>query len=146
MKRKHAILTLAILLLIASGYLCFANRLNMAESYQEIHPGMLHDSVEMVLGSSRTRNEFLRWLDHRSLVDVTGNNLLNDLRPEVAYWYSDNGAIVVRFDSDNRVADKELLGITVSTPRHTLNRAQEWWESSGTVQQKFLQLWRWMGR
>jgi hypothetical protein len=145
MKRKYGLVAVAVLLLIAIGFLNFANRVNMAEAYERILPGMPRDGVEMVLGGRRTRDEFLRWLDNRSPVEITGNNLRNDRRPGVAYWYSDNGAIVVRFDSENRVADKELLGIRVSTVRHTLIRAQEWWESSGTVQQKSSRLGRWVG-
>ena len=88
-----------------------------------------------------------RWLDNRSPKVGTGTDLLNEFShlPGIKYWYSDNGVIIVRFDSGGQVADKELLGITVSTASQTLIRVGEWMEWRATPRQKFIRVREWMG-
>ena len=134
MMRKRSLLAAAVVVVLvcaaAAWCLWLANRPTMAEAYERLRLGMRHDEVERMLGGSgRTSDEFVRWLDNRSPVVGTGTDLLNEYShlPGIEYWYSDNGVIVVRFDSGGRVADKQLLGISVST-----------------AHQKFIRLWEWM--
>ncbi|MFO1096281.1 MAG: hypothetical protein U0992_23705 [Planctomycetaceae bacterium] len=43
--------------------------------------------------------------------------------PRIAYWYQDSGIVVVRFDGDNQVAEKQL--VDVSTFHQKVNRFRE---------------------
>jgi hypothetical protein len=108
---------------------------------------MPHDEVGRVLRrSGRTHDEFVRWLDNRSPTVGTGTDLLkkySDLSG-IEYWYSDDGVIIVGFDCGGQLADKELLGITVSTARQTLIRVQEWTKWGATPRQKFIRAREWM--
>jgi HAMP domain-containing protein len=133
----------------AAWRLWLANLPTMAEAYERLRIGMPHEDVERTLGGSgRTRDDYVRWLDNRSPKRGTGTDLLNKNShlPGIEYWYSDNGVIIVRFDSGGQVADKELLGMTVSTARQTLIRVGEWMAWRGTPRQKFIRALEWMGR
>jgi hypothetical protein len=141
MKSKRSLLavTVAVVLVCAAAAWCLwpANFPIMAEAYERLRIGMPHDEVESMLGGSgKTRDELVRWLDNRSPNVGTGTDLLNEHShlAGIEYWYSDNGVIIVRFDSGGLVADKQLLGMTVSTARQKLIRVQEWmaWRANPT--------------
>jgi hypothetical protein len=126
---------LAILALCAAAawFLWPAGRPITAETYERLHPGMTRDEVEAMLGGpGRTGQDFSRWLNNRSPTIGTGSDLLNEqwlngqwVRPWIKYWYQDNGIIIVRFDDDDRVADKQFLTVLVSTSRQMVIRLLE---------------------
>ena len=152
MKHKRSLLAAAVAVVLACAAaawaLWLANRPTMAEAYERLRLRMPHDEVERMLGGSgRTSDEFVRWLDNRSPVIGTGTDLLNEYShlPGIEYWYSDNGVIIVRFDSGGRVADKQLLGISVSTARQTIIRVREWMGWRATARQKLVRAREWMG-
>jgi hypothetical protein len=69
-------------------------------------------------------------MDNRSPVMGPGVDLLNEHQnqPGIEYWYQDSGVIILRFDSDDRVADKQFLQIRVSSARQRVVRL---WERIG---------------
>jgi len=148
-KRSHLAAAFAVVLVCAAAAWCLwpANRPSMAEAYERLRLGMPHDEVERMLGGSGgTGDDLSRWLDNRTPEVWSGTeDLLNDHQPGIEYWYSDNGVIVVRFDSGGRVADKQLLGISVSTVRQTFIRVREWMKWRATARQKFIRAREWMG-
>ncbi len=149
-KRSLRAAAVAVVLVRAAAAWCLslANRPTMAEAYDRLRLGMPHDEVERMLGGScRTHEEFVRWLDNRSPRVGTGTDLLNEYShlPGIEYWYSDNGVIIVRFDSGGRVADKQLLGMPVSTARQTFIRVREWVVWRAPARQKFIRAREWMG-
>ena len=152
MKRKRSLLAAAVAVVLvcaaAAWRLWLANLPTMAAAYERLRLGMPHDEVvKMLGGSGRTRDEFVRWLDNRSPTVGKGTDLLNEYSylPGIEYWYSDNGVIIVRFDSAGQVADKQLLGMSVSTARQTFIRVREWIAWRATPRQKFTRALEWMG-
>ena len=127
-----AIATLA-LCAAAAWFLWPACRPITAETYERLRPGMTRAEVEAMLGSpGRTRQDFSHWLNNRSPTIGSGSDLLNLQRlngewvqPRIKYWYQDTGIIIVRFDDDNRVADKQFLTVRVSTSRQMVVRLLE---------------------
>ena len=98
------------------------------ETYQRLRLGMSHSEVEAMLGGpGGTRQDFADWMDNRSPVEGLGVDLVNEHRdqPGIKYWYQDSGIIVLRFDSDKLVADKQFLGMRVSTVRQRFIRLGE---------------------
>jgi hypothetical protein len=97
-------------------------------TYEQFRPGMTREEVDGVLGCpGRTRNDFSVWMDNRSPTAGFGNDLLNEHRdqPGIEYWFQDTGVIILRFDSDNRIADKQFLTMRVSTSRQRVIRLME---------------------
>jgi hypothetical protein len=86
------------------------------------------EAEDVLGGPGGTRQDFVLWLDNRSPVMGPGEDLLNERRdePGIKYWYEDSGIVVVRFDSDDRVADTEFLTVRESTARQRYNRFREW--------------------
>ena len=74
-----------------------------------------------------THEDFVDWLNNRSPKIGSGNDLLNEQsnQPGIEYWYEDSGVILVRFDSEGRVADKQFLEMRVSTFQQRIARSQE---------------------
>ncbi|HVC99229.1 MAG TPA: hypothetical protein VND64_36530 [Pirellulales bacterium] len=100
------------------------HRINM-QIYGNLSVGMTHAQVEELLGDSGgTRDDFVVWLNNRSPVMGPGVDLVNEFRdqPGIRYWYQDSGIVVIRFDSDNRIADKLFLSVTESTLSQKLRR------------------------
>lgn len=66
-------------------------------------------------------------MNNRSPMIGSGSDLLNKHRdqPGIEYWYQDSGVIVLRFASDNRVADKQFLQMRVSASRQRVIRLLE---------------------
>src|SRR5262245_19583197 len=90
------------------------------ETYQRLRPGMSRGEAEAVLGGpGRTRQDFVVWLNNRSPLEGPGEDLVNGRRdePGIRYWFEDTGIVIVRFDSDDRVADTQLLTVRESTAR-----------------------------
>jgi hypothetical protein len=99
-----------------------------AEAYERLQPGMRRAEVEHLLrGPGGTRDDFAHWLNNRSPTIAAGSDLLNERQnqPGIKYWYQDSGVIILRFDADGRVAEKQLLQVHVSTLRQTINRLLE---------------------
>jgi hypothetical protein len=99
-----------------------------AETCERLRPGMTRAEVADLLGGpGGTRQDFCRWLNNRSPTTGSGTDLLNEHRnqPGIEYWYQDSGVIILRFDSDGRVADKEFLQMRVSTSRQRVIRLLE---------------------
>ena len=99
-----------------------------AETYERLCPGMTRAEAEGLLGGpGGTRQEFRGWLNNRSPTIGSGTDLLNEHRnqPGIEYWYQDSGVIIVRFDSEDRVADKQFLRVSVSTSRQRVARLLE---------------------
>jgi hypothetical protein len=127
-----AIATLA-LCAAAAWFLRPAGRPITVETYERLRPGMPRDEVEVVLGGpGGTCNDFSRWLNNRSPTIGSGSDLLNLqwlngqwVQPRIKYWYQDSGIIIVRFDADDRVADKQFLTVRVSTSRQMVIRLRE---------------------
>jgi hypothetical protein len=89
---------------------------------------MSRSEVEAMLGSpGGTRQDLVLWMDNRNPVMGPGVDLLNKHRdqPGITYWYQDTGIIVLRFDTDNLVADKQFLQMRVSTSRQRITRLRE---------------------
>jgi hypothetical protein len=89
---------------------------------------MTRTDAEQFLGRpGRTGQDFVAWLDNRTPVMAAGTDLLNEHSglPGIEYWYSDAGVIILRFDAEGRVADKQFLQIRVSTARQRVNRLLE---------------------
>jgi hypothetical protein len=122
-----AITTLA-LCTAAAWFLWPAGRPITVETYERLRPGITRQAVEEVLGGpGGTRQDFCRWLNNRSPTTGSGTDLLNGQRaqPGIKYWYKDSGIIILRFDADSRVADKEFLQVRVSTSRQMIIRLLE---------------------
>jgi hypothetical protein len=99
-----------------------------AETYERLSPGMTRAEAEELLGGpGGSRQEFSDWLNNRSPVVGAGTDLLNEHRnePGIEYRYQDSGVIIVRFDSEDRVADKQFLRVSVSTSRQRVARLLE---------------------
>jgi hypothetical protein len=99
-----------------------------AATYDHLSHGMTRAEVESFLGApGRTRDDFSRWMNNRSPFAVDGPDLLNERRhlSGIEYWYQDSGVIVLRFDADGRVAEKQFLGLRVSTVGQHVNRLRE---------------------
>ena len=100
-----------------------------AETYERLRLGMTRDEVEDLLGGpGGTRQDFVNWNNNRSPTHGAGNDLLNEQRdlPGIEYWYQDSGVIILRFDSDKLVADKQFLNkMRVSTSRQRIVRLWE---------------------
>jgi hypothetical protein len=99
-----------------------------AETYERLRPGMTRAEVEGVLGGpGRTRQDCVRWMDNRSPTTGLGSDLDNGQRtnPGIRYWYQDSGIIIVQFDADDRLMDKQFEGVRVSTVRQRVNRLLE---------------------
>jgi hypothetical protein len=117
----------------AAWFLWPVGRPVTAETYQRLRPGMTRGEVEAMLGGpGRTGQDFSRWLNNRSPALGSGSDLLNEqwrngewVRPRIKYWYQDSGIIIVRFDADDRVADKQFLTVRVSTSRQLVVRLLE---------------------
>jgi hypothetical protein len=97
-----------------------------AETYERLRPGMTGAEAEELLGGpGRSGQDFSDWLNNRSPTTGSGTDLLNSGLPGIEYWYQDSGVIIVRFDSEGRVADKEFLKMRVSTLHQRLMRLRE---------------------
>jgi hypothetical protein len=99
-----------------------------AQTYDRLGVGMTRAEVQGVLGRpGKTRDDFSQWMNNRSPIDVDGPDLLNERRhlPGIEYWYQDSGVILLRFDADGRVADKQFLRLRVSTLGQRVNRVRE---------------------
>lgn len=99
-----------------------------AEAYKRIGAGATRQEVVSLIGPpDGKREDFSRWLNNRTPRIPVGDDLLNEQRhlPGIEYWYSDRGVLILRFGSDNRVAGKQFLRITVSTPRQWVYRVLE---------------------
>jgi hypothetical protein len=99
-----------------------------AESYERLRPGMTRAEAQDLLGGpGSTRQDFSLWLNNRSPTTGYGTDLLNEHRnqPGIEYWYQDSGIIILRFDSEDRVADQQFLQVRVSTSRQSVNRLFE---------------------
>jgi hypothetical protein len=132
LKGKRTWLAAAIATLVlcaaAAWLLWFDRRLITTETYGRLHPGMTRAEAEDLLGGpGRTRQDFSDWLNNRSPTTGPGTDLLNGHRnePRIEYWYQDSGIIILRFDSDGRVADKQFLQMRVSTARQWVIRMRE---------------------
>jgi hypothetical protein len=98
------------------------------KTYERLRAGMSRSEVEAMLGGpGGTRKDCTLWMDNRSPVVGHGVDLDNGYRdqPGIKYWYQDSGIIVLRFDSDNLVADKQFLQMRVSTSRQKIIRLLE---------------------
>ena len=99
-----------------------------AEAYGLIHPGINRQEVASLLGRpGKKRDEFSSWLNNRSVLFAAGNDLINGsrLQPDIEYWYQDSGILILSFEANGRVADKQLLRVDVSTWRQWVNRLIE---------------------
>ncbi len=96
-----------------------------AETHERLCRGMARAEAEELLGG--THEDFVDWLNNRSPKIGSGNDLLNEQsnQPGIEYWYEDSGVILVRFDSEGRVADKQFLEMRVSTFQQRIARSQE---------------------
>ena len=98
------------------------------ETYEWLRLGMTREEAQGVLGGpGGSRQDCVLWMDNRSPVNVAGSDLDNGQRgvPGIRYWYQDSGIIVLRFDADNRVMDKQFQRVRVSTSRQRVNRLLE---------------------
>jgi hypothetical protein len=125
-KRKWLAAALAALLLSAATWFLWPTSHTVtAEVYEQLHPGMARAEVEGLLGCrGGTRQDFSRWLNNRSPTVGAGSDLLNGQRnqPGIEYWYQDSGVIIVRFDADDRVADRQFLQVRESTASQVVRR------------------------
>jgi hypothetical protein len=131
-KRKLKWLGVATAILVlcaaATWFLWPNGRLITADTYARLDTGMALAEVEGLLGSpGGTRQDFSLWLNNRSPTLGSGTDLLNGQRsqPGIRYWYQDSGVIIVCFDPDGRLADKQFLQVRVSTLRQQVNRLLE---------------------
>jgi hypothetical protein len=85
------------------------------------------EAEELLGGPGGTSEEFVRWLNNRSPTIGSGTDLLNEHSnlPGIEYWYEDSGVIIVQFDAEGRVADKQFLGMRVSTSHQRIVRLLE---------------------
>jgi hypothetical protein len=89
------------------------------ETYQRVHLGMARADVERLLGGPGLDDEsFVVWLDNRSPID-TGHGTADLLNPPrgttgIRYWARAGGLLILRFDVDGRVTDKEFLQVRES--------------------------------
>jgi len=132
LRRKWVWLAAAVAILVlcaaAAWFLWLDGRLITAETYERLRPAMTRAEAEDLLGGpGRTRQDFSDWLNNRSPTTGSGTDLLNEHRndPGIEYWYQDSGVIILRFDSDGRVADKQFLQMDVSTARQWVIRMRE---------------------
>lgn len=98
------------------------------KTYDQICPGMTREEVDNLLGGpGGTREDFTQWMNNRSPTIGSGTDLLNSRRnqPGIEYWYRDSGIIIVRFDSDKMVADKQFLQVQVTTSRQWIIRLRD---------------------
>jgi hypothetical protein len=98
------------------------------ETYERLRLGMTREEVEGGLGGpGGTRQDCVLWMNNRSPVNVAGSDLNNGQRgvPGIRYWYQDSGIIILRFDADNRVMEKQFQQVRVSTSRQRVNRLLE---------------------
>jgi hypothetical protein len=102
------------------------------ETYERVRPGMTRQEVEELLGGpGGMREDLVRWVDNRSPAFGPGSDLINGKRgvPGIRYWYQDSGIIIVEFDADNRVADKQFLWVLGQPPAKGFTGS--WNESAG---------------
>jgi hypothetical protein len=129
-KRTWLAATVATLVLCAAAawFLWLDRPFITAETYEQLRPRMTRAEAEDLLGGpGRTGQDFSDWLNNRSPTTGSGTDLLNGHRnePGIEYWYQDSGVIILRFDSDGRVADKQFLQMRVSTARQWVIRMRE---------------------
>jgi hypothetical protein len=132
LRRKRSWLSAAIATLVlcaaAAWFLWPTGHRITVETYERLRPGMTRGEVEDALGGpGGTRQDFSRWLNNRSPTTGSGTDLLNEHRdqPGIEYWYQDGGVIILRFDSDGRLADTQFLQMRVSTSRQRVIRLRE---------------------
>jgi hypothetical protein len=137
LKRKMtwlgAMIAILALCATAAWFLWPADHPITVERYERIRHGMSRDEVEVMLdGPGATGQDFSRWLNNRSPTIGSGSDLLNLqwvngqwVQPRIKYWYQDSGIIIVRFDDDDRIADKQFLTMRVSTSRQMVIRFLE---------------------
>jgi hypothetical protein len=132
LQRKSKGLVVALvtaLLLCATAWLLAPSRSSITlETYQKVCRRMSRSEAEGVLGGTGgTRQDFVLWLDNRSPIYGPGKDLLNEHQnePVTRYWYQDSGIVVVRFDSQDLVADKLFLSVRQSALRQKFNRLRE---------------------
>jgi hypothetical protein len=98
------------------------------ETYDRLRLGMTREEVKGLLGGpGGTRQDCVLWMNNRSPVNVAGSDLNNGQRsvPGIRYWYQDSGILILRFDAENRVMDKQFQQVRVSTSRQMVIRLLE---------------------
>jgi hypothetical protein len=126
-----ALLTTVVVCMAAAWVMWSGEQFENAGKFDKIQSGMEHASVEALLGGpGSSRQAFSIWLNNRSLTVGSGPDLLNEHRnePGITYWYDDSGVIILQFDSEGAVANKQFLEIRVSTKRQQIIR---WLERIG---------------
>jgi hypothetical protein len=125
-RRLRLIILTAAFVLIGITILARLKESTVTETaYESIQFGSSRQEASQILGESQghSREEFTYWLNNRSPRTGQGSDLLNgENRDKVEYWFQDSGVIIIDFDDNGQVVDKQFLHIDVATFRQGIQR------------------------